>query len=483
MQHAETPSRAWKRLSLARQLFLAMFSCVVAVATVYFSYDIWATNRRFGAMERSILQSVFPVVQRIVEHAMLHRSREQLKELFSEAAADGPAGRMYLLDSRKRPVDTRDFGRGTSPRRLTLPDLAAEGRLVMDFPLASRPACVQCHGADKPVIGYVRLVSDDPGRGRVIAANFTNHVLIISLMTLVLGLWALAVVRSMVERPLARVEAAMRQVRSGRFETRLGELPGGDFERIAAGFNDMVGDLERDRREILDLHRRQVAHMERLAAVGELSAGLAHEIRNPLTGISGAVQVLQADLPPDHARREVLGKILSQLSRMDQAMGNFLRFARMPEARVRRYELAEALQHTFFLIEPRLKAQGIELRREVAGDVPPLSGDPGQIEQVLLNLCLNAIQSMPSGGRLSVSARRRDGEVRLEIADEGCGIPAEQLDRVFQPFFTTRENGSGLGLPISRQIVLAHGGELWLESLPGRGTTAHVRLPVRAGAA
>lgn len=457
-----------------------MFAATLIVTSTYFAYDIAASNRRLTAMERSTMESVFPVMQRIIQDAMVHKTRAQIRDLFLIANANGKgtAESMYLLDSHKQAIDLEDLAQGRVPKRFSPPETNGRSRLAVDFPMQAQPRCVQCHGPSKPILGYVRLVSPHAPLARAIAGQFEEHLAALSLMTLILGAWALILVRVMVERPLARITDAMTQVRAGQLDTRIAPVPESEFGRVSDGFNDMIEKIAEDRAEILDLHRRQVAHMEKLAAVGELAANLAHEIRNPLTGISSAIQVIRTDSSEGHSRRDVLDKILAQLSRMDQTMGNFLHFTRPPDANVRRYALNEALQRTLFLIEPRLKAQKVDLVHEAAGDLPRLVGDPNQIEQALLNLCLNAVQSMPSGGRLTVKAYRKDSEVRLEIADSGRGIPADQLDRIFQPFFTTREDGSGLGLPISRQIVLSHDGELWIESVPGRGTTAYIRLPI-----
>ena len=159
-------------------------------------------------------------------------------------------------------------------------------------------------------------------------------------------------------------------------------------------------------------------------------------------------------------------------------MGNFLRFARMPEAVVRPFELRESLGRVIDLIESRLRTQKIKLERDIPQGLPGLRGDPGQIEQVFLNLCINAAHAMPAGGTLTVAARAEAaGAILVEVSDTGKGISSADLEHVFRPFFTTKENGSGLGLPLSRQIVMAHDGEMWIESDPGRGTSIFVRLP------
>ena len=197
-----------------------------------------------------------------------------------------------------------------------------------------------------------------------------------------------------------------------------------------------------------------------------------------MTGIGSTIQILLAEAPGGSPRREILGKVLTQLNRMEQTMGNFLRFARMPEAVVRPFELHEPLSRVMDLVESRLRAQKIKLERDIPKDLPCLRGDPGQIEQVLLNLCINAAHAMPSGGTLTIDAHAEEaGAILIEVSDTGKGISSADLEHVFRPFFTTKENGSGLGLPLSRQIVMAHDGEMWIESVPDRGTSIFMRLP------
>lgn len=469
-------SAAWGRLTLARQLFLAMAFALTTTASLYFAFDLTATTRKLVALERSTMEAVFPVFQRVIEDSMMRQSRHRLRELFAVPGAERMPERMYLLDPDKRVVDIEALASGRSPGRAEPPP-ASPDELVIDFPMRAKPRCLQCHAGGTEILGYVRLASPHVEKARSIRAHVQGHLAMLAGMTALLAAWAFVIIRTMIQKPLDRIAEAMLRVRNGHLETRLPDPRPGELGRIAAGFNAMVDGIERDRAQIVALHRRQVAHMERLAAVGELAAELAHEVRNPLTGISSALQVLETNGSAG-ANRELVSRVLAQLQRMDQTMGNFLRFTRIPEAVEKPFDLGETFQRVILLIQPKLKAQGIELQRRFPDRWPALRGDPAQLEQVLLNLSLNAIQAMPSGGTLRLSAAAERGAVRLEVSDTGHGIPPELLERIFKPFFTTRPNGSGLGLSISRQIVTSHGGELWLESVPDQGTSARIRLPL-----
>ncbi|MEK7384700.1 MAG: ATP-binding protein [Elusimicrobiota bacterium] len=469
---------AWRNTPLARQAFFTFYSAMVVITAATFVLYIQDTRRSVVEMERSTMRSMFPVIERVIMDSMLQENHDPIRKLFAVHNSHGREERMFLLDTKKSVIETEDLGKKIKPRHLEAPPVDEDKNIVMDFPVINRQGCVRCHGPHSQTLGYIRLVSPKRDRQAVAEANLKGRLVILFSSFIAVGLLTLLIVRRVIDEPLGRIVEAMDRVAHGALHARVEAPPSGELRSIARGFNAMVRRLERDRREITDLHRRQVAHMERLAALGELSAHLAHEVRNPLTGISSTMQILQAEAPEGTPRREVLGKVLGQLNRMEQTMGNFLRFARMPEAVVRPFHLHEPLGRVLDLLESRLRAQKIKLERDIPRDLPSLRGDPGQIEQVFLNLCLNAVHAMPTGGTLTVAVRAETaGTVLVEVSDTGRGISSTNLEHVFRPFFTTKENGSGLGLPLSRQIVMAHHGEIWIESVPGRGTSIFVRLP------
>ncbi|MBI2787398.1 MAG: HAMP domain-containing protein [Elusimicrobia bacterium] len=469
---------AWRGASLARQTFIAFYSFTVIVTAITFLLYVQDTRNSVLDMERATMTSMFPVVERVIVDSMMQGSHGAIAHLFSVHNAHGMADRMFLLDSDKNSVNTEDLAAGVKPRHEAPRAFDPAKSIIMDFPVLNRGACSRCHGADAGPIGFVRLVSPKRDRQAVAEANLKGRLIILFSSFMIVGLWTYMVVRRVIDEPMGRIVEAMNLVARGKLDTRVDDLPSGELRSIARGFNNMVRLLEKDRREIVNLHRSQVGHLDRLAALGELSAHLAHEVRNPLTGISSAIQVMQTETPDGSPRREVLGKVLGQLNRMEQTMGNFLRFARMPEAVIRPFDLSEPLERVLDLFEVRLRTQKIELKRDIPAKLPFMRGDPGQLEQVFLNLFINAAHAMPGGGSLKVSVRSEiEGTLLVEVTDTGKGISSADLEHVFRAFFTTRANGSGLGLPLSRQIVMAHGGEMWIESVPDRGTSVFVRLP------
>jgi len=225
--------------------------------------------------------------------------------------------------------------------------------------------------------------------------------------------------------------------------------------------------------------------IDRLVSLGELSAYVAHEIRNPLTGIRTTVQFVGSKLKPRDPSREDLDDVIKELDRIEQIINGLLLFARPPAARPQPCDLHVVLEKTLALLEIQLSDAQVALTREFAAELPQVYADPDLAQQVFLNLCLNAIQAMPQGGELAVATgvrrtRTRRPLVDVSFRDSGVGIPKEFMEKIFDPFFTTRSMGTGLGLPISVQIVREVGGTITAKSNAGGGATLRVSIPVPA---
>ena len=227
----------------------------------------------------------------------------------------------------------------------------------------------------------------------------------------------------------------------------------------------------------------QLRRADRLSALGELSAGLAHEIRNPLGSVEGAVKILGRGELPEDTRREFADLACREVERLKGLLTAFLEFARPQPPRRAASDVILLLQSVAKLASETATMSNVDLQVESKGDLPPVSVDQEQIKQVLLNLVINAVQAMPTGGQITLRTVQDSDIVRIEIEDQGTGIPSEDLERIFDPFFTTRSNGTGLGLSIAYQIVSQHGGHITARQNAERGMTFAVILPVSNAAA
>jgi two-component system sensor histidine kinase HydH len=229
-------------------------------------------------------------------------------------------------------------------------------------------------------------------------------------------------------------------------------------------------------------------NIDRLVSLGELSAYVAHEIRNPLTGIRTTVQFVGSKLRPNDERREDLEDVIKELDRIEQIITGLLMFARPPAAQSQPCDLRQVLDKTVDMLELQLADAQVVMHKEYSetpDEVPLIYSDPDLTQQVFLNLILNAVQAMPEGGELHVGIgvrryRTRRSMVDVSFRDTGVGIPKELMEKIFDPFFTTRSMGTGLGLPISVQIVREVGGVITAKNNAGGGATLRVSFPVPA---
>ncbi|MEK7745721.1 MAG: histidine kinase dimerization/phospho-acceptor domain-containing protein, partial [Elusimicrobiota bacterium] len=360
------------------------------------------THREYHRLERQTLSAFIPGVGKLVDSAMLKEDRKHIDEVFERMMRNGPFSSVELLDSDRKVVHIRDFSRGSAPGKSDSLSKVPEHHAEVEFPVLNRPACVRCHGSSKTTLGAVRIVAPLE-RSREMLGRHLRWRLVFGAVALILaGFFAAGFLRAMVQAPMRRMLRAMDRVRGGDLEARLDpELPG-ELSLMARRFNAMARRLREDREEIDQMYRRQVSHMDRLASLGELAANFAHEVRNPLTGIGSAIQVLQQGMPPQDDRRGVLAKVLGQVDRINKTLENFLHFSRIPEARMRLFDLSEPLLRVRFLLESRARSQGVSLVCEAGSGLPTVFGDPGQVEQVLLNLGLNALQAMGGKGTLDI---------------------------------------------------------------------------------
>lgn len=221
----------------------------------------------------------------------------------------------------------------------------------------------------------------------------------------------------------------------------------------------------------------------RLAAIGEMAAGIAHELNNPLTAIAGFSELLRDEFPPESRQREHMELILREARRSREIVRRLLDFSRREAAHQAPVDITEAVSEVLALVQPMAQVQQVEIHFEAWEELPLVLGDRGRLRQVILNLVHNGIQAMPDGGPLLIQTAVEAGppeRIAIRVRDAGAGIPEEHRSRIFEPFFTTKPlgSGTGLGLSISSTIVAEHGGEIRVDSTPGAGACFTVLLPV-----
>ncbi len=293
----------------------------------------------------------------------------------------------------------------------------------------------------------------------------------------------LVVLTYTVQRPMVELQQKIAQLGGGdlsvtvSFARRNDEI--GDLGR---NFNQMVQQLRESRAEIERLHRTQMSRAEHLATLGEMATGLAHEIRNPLAGIAGVIEIIGRDLPATSPARSVVKDVRQEIARINHIVTDLLQTARPHPPTVRRSDLNTTVEHAVMLGRQQALAKSVEITLHKDSSLPEVEHDSDQIHQVLLNLLLNALQAIDADGKIAVTLKPQGATAIVEVADNGRGISPDHLPNIFRPFYTTKGDGTGLGLSLARRIVEDHHGRIDVTSAVGKGTTFAVVLPLQRAA-
>jgi signal transduction histidine kinase len=443
-----------------------------------------------------------------IQVAMRGGRHEEIQQLVERAASDPDVRQVLVLDAQGRVQKAsrhdlvgRTVDRDRLSRYVLQPDLAVTEFLDGGEPIhsvikriVSRPECVACHGG-QALLGVLHVDMSFRNTDAQIAEMNRTAVWTMLLAAAALATGGALLLVRLVDRPVARLVHAIARVEQGDLETRASVASRDELGRLTESFNTMVGRLRAARDEIEGYHRQRLLRAERLATLGEFAAAVAHEIKNPLAGIAGAVRVMADDLPQADPKKEIMAEVVEQVRRLDKAVRDLLAFARPGVPERAPCDLHQTLDRVLILLAENPAARAARVVRRYAGGIPRLEADEQQLGQVFLNLFLNAIQAMPGGGQLTITTalrawERLDGEgpggrgpvVEVAVSDTGPGVPAHALREVFQPFFTLKHHGTGLGLSISRRIVEDHGGWIRAESPPGQGATFRVFLPLPSAA-
>jgi len=285
----------------------------------------------------------------------------------------------------------------------------------------------------------------------------------------VLGLLLTVALTSRMATSLERLAEAADAVSGGDLERSIDVRGDDEMSRVGRAFNHMTDNLKTSLQELADSRA--------LAAVGEFAAQLAHEIRNPLSAVRIDLQMVEEGLPEGSRLREIQGRVLSEIERLDVTMTGALRTAKSGRAARERVDVHAPLQAAITSARTTARQRGLDVVLEERLEPAWVTGDAAALEQVFLNLLLNAVEASEEDGRVRVSLSSTDSEVVITVADRGVGIAPEDIQRVYDPLYTTGRDGSGLGLTIARRLVIAHGGRIEIETEVGAGTVVRVFLP------
>lgn len=480
--------------------------CVVIGLSTWWNLALHR-NHMLQATEDKV-RALSEAVDRGIRVAMREGRSQDVQRILEEMSRDPDIEQIIIFDEKGRILRSsrpdmvgRVLERDRLSRYLIQPNLAVtglyeDGKLVRSIikRILNRPECFQCHGSQAAVNGIMHVDMSFHQTQMQLEEMERSAYWTVLLAAVVLAAGGAFLVVHLMDRPIAGLMRAMAKVEDGNLETRAAITTQDELGALAESFNAMVEKLKAAREEIEVYHQQRLDRAEKLASIGELAASLAHEIKNPLAGIAGAVQVMAEELSDDNPRKEIMQEVLTQVHRLDRTVRDLLAFARPGKPDVGPCDINQVLDWVLLLLAENPEAKTVRVVRAYEPNLPRVEADSKQLGQVFLNLVLNAVQAMPNGGQVSLrtSLREMDGVdkeeprghgqmIEVVVADTGPGIPPHLLEEIFKPFITTKHRGTGLGLAVSRRIVEDHGGTIAAESQPGQGATFRVGLPVRPG--
>ena len=294
---------------------------------------------------------------------------------------------------------------------------------------------------------------------------------------------SIGVLAYLIQRPMVELQRKVAVISEGNLDVAVSFAGRNDeIGDLGRNFNHMMQQLRESRKEIETMHRTQMSRAEHLATLGEMATGLAHEIRNPLAGIAGVIEIIGRDLPPTSPAREMVKDVRLEINQINRILTDLLETARPHPPRMMRSNLNTTVEHAVMLARQQVLSQPIKIELEQAPDLADVEHDSDQIHQMVLNLLLNAVQAIDGHGTVRVVIGSKDDCASVTVTDTGRGIPEQQLTQIFRPFYTTRGNGTGLGLSLVRRILDEHHGRINVTSEVGKGSTFEVLLPFTAPA-
>jgi signal transduction histidine kinase len=373
-----------------------------------------------------------------------------------------------------------------------LVDLDGQRYVSKQTVIKNLSACHRCHGSSKDTLGVMGIELSLAEIDKSIQEFKQEHFADSLMVFLLIGAGIILSISILIDSPIKKMIRVIRKIEGGDLTARMEDNKKDEFGVMAKSFNNMLESLDAVKKEVEMCHVEQMKRAAKMASLGEIISSISHEIKNPLTGISCAVQVFHSELSDEDSRKAVTREALLQIDRLDRTVKGLLNYAKPNPPYFSSMSVNTVLDKAIFFVYPEAKKNNVTINIKTEKNVPEVMVDSDQMQQVFLNLIINAIQAMPGRGRLKITISKAEKTaiqediinnqllenmaVIIKFTDTGKGIENEQVKHIFDPFYTKKSKGTGLGLSISQRIVQEHGGEIVVDSEPGKGSTFTVFL-------
>ena len=338
-------------------------------------------------------------------------------------------------------------------------------------------------GASRTSIGDLTVVTRISATAAYLTARrLLDDLVFVSLVIVLVASIFGVIVSRRITRPLERLSSAVRKLATGDFDVTVGIKSGDEIGELSVSFNDMASELK-ERESSLKNAQEALVQSEKMAAVGTLSAGLAHEVKNPLSAVLGYAQLSKRKLDQPDALKKNLDIIEAETKRCNEIIGNLMQFSRMEKGEYSDISINDVVNKSMAIVDHQLSLNDVRIESELANNIPPLPGNANQLQQVLMNLMINAQQAMgKGGGTVSLATFVSGDSATITVSDTGPGIDDEVAAKIFEPFFTTKPagQGTGLGLSVTYGIIKDHGGDISVQRADSGGAKFVIELPLKA---
>lgn len=345
--------------------------------------------------------------------------------------------------------------------------------------IENKKECFACHPSSNKINGILEVNIDYSAASALLRNSQVQGSVIALIALAVLSLIIFRLFNKLINRPLSRMKDKMKKVQEGDLTIQFSSSKNDEIGSLAKSFNLMITKLREANQKIEELFNRQMERAEHLASLGEIAAGLAHEIKNPIAGMKGALEIFNQKTDASDPKKEIFTEMLLQIDKIDQIIQDLLSYAKPKEMSMSLVNANECIENAIKLAKPQIKDKEIHFEFQGLGNGAMAWMDAVKMQEVILNLILNSIYAINKKGAITIKlSQSLTKELEILLSDNGMGIKKDHLAQVFNPFFTTKSRGTGLGLSICKKIIEAHNGSVEIRSKEKKGTTFFIRIPV-----
>ncbi len=469
---------------------------VIGILTALFLHYFCTQTQKniIRTMSRKKSELVTNTIQGSISEAMSKGKSDEVQTIIENISRTQDIQRIRILTPEGkilRSTSDQETGLDIDEKsKKTLQAFLESGEAKSEFPTKRQPSFQQyglilntqdCHSCHEPQIelnGVLEVSLDHSPVTSILKRNKIRGIFISLTALALLTYIILRLFEKLINRPLFRLKTRMRELEDGDLKSQVPVVKADEIGGLAASFNTMITKVEEANTRIEELHAQRMEKAEHLASLGEIAAGLAHEIKNPIAGIKGALEIINKRTDGADTNKEVFKEMLVQIDRIHQIIKDLMLYAKPKELNIRPVSLEESIENAIRLAKLQVKNKEIEFSFQNRDKIPPVQVDGDKIQEVLLNLMLNSIGAVETKGNISVGLFTPDEKtLKITVSDDGRGIREDHVTQIFQPFFTTKSEGTGLGLSICQKIIAAHSGTIDVKSHVGQGTTFTIFLP------